>query len=78
MFDPHSDVKRTLHVVIEEDTGGGYIASVVELPGCHTQGDTLEELRANVQEAIQLYLEKEDVPLEMPKFVGVESVEVSL
>ena len=44
-------------VVILEDEEGGYIAIVPELPGCHTQGDSIDELLANVKEAIQLYLE---------------------
>ena len=35
----------------------GYIAFVEELPGANTQGDTLEEARANLYEAIQLVLE---------------------
>lgn len=35
----------------------GYIAFVEELPGAHTQGDTLEEARSNLQEAVQLVLE---------------------
>jgi predicted RNase H-like HicB family nuclease len=35
----------------------GYIASVEELPGANTQGATLEEARANLQEAIALVLE---------------------
>jgi len=44
-------------VVILEDKAGGYIAFVPALPGCHTQGETLEELMENVREAIELYLE---------------------
>ena len=35
----------------------GYIAFVEELPGANTQGATLEEARANLQEAIALVLE---------------------
>ncbi len=35
----------------------GYIAFVEELPGANTQGDTLEEARENLLEAIQLVLE---------------------
>jgi predicted RNase H-like HicB family nuclease len=35
----------------------GYIAFVEELPGANTQGDTLEEARANLQEAVVLVLE---------------------
>ena len=44
-------------VVILEDEEGGYIAIVPELLGCHTQGDSIDELLANTKEAIQLYLE---------------------
>lgn len=35
----------------------GYIAFVEELPGANTQGDTLEEARANLREAVGLMLE---------------------
>ncbi|MGB4780458.1 MAG: type II toxin-antitoxin system HicB family antitoxin [Candidatus Methylomirabilis sp.] len=35
----------------------GYIAFVEELPGANTQGDTLEEARENLLEAIQLVME---------------------
>ncbi|MCS7114520.1 MAG: type II toxin-antitoxin system HicB family antitoxin [Candidatus Bathyarchaeota archaeon] len=44
-------------VVILEDERGGYVAFVPALPGCHTQGDTLQELMDNVREAVELYLE---------------------
>jgi predicted RNase H-like HicB family nuclease len=35
----------------------GYIAFVEELPGANTQGETLDEARANLREAVQLVLE---------------------
>jgi predicted RNase H-like HicB family nuclease len=35
----------------------GYIAFVEELPGANAQGDTLDEARSNLQEAVQLVLE---------------------
>ena len=35
----------------------GYIGFVEELPGANTQGDTLEETRSNLEEAIELILE---------------------
>jgi predicted RNase H-like HicB family nuclease len=35
----------------------GYIGFVEELPGANTQGDTLDEARANLEEAIELVLE---------------------
>ncbi len=35
----------------------GYVAFVEELPGANTQGDTLEEARANLKEAVALVLD---------------------
>jgi predicted RNase H-like HicB family nuclease len=47
-------------VVIEEDTlDGGYIAYVPTLKGCYTQADTLDELKTNIIEAIQISQEDE-------------------
>ncbi len=43
-----------LKVVIEEDTeDGGYVVSCPALPGCHSQGETVEEALANIQDAIR-------------------------
>ena len=39
-------------VLIEQDEDGLYIASVPELPGCYTQGKTLEEVRKRIKEAV--------------------------
>lgn len=47
----------TLTTVFEEAEEGGYIGYVAELPGANTQGDTIEETRENLAEAIQLILE---------------------
>ena len=44
-------------VFYESVPDGGFFATVPALPGCHTQGDTLEEAEQNIREAIQLYLE---------------------
>jgi len=46
----------TLTAIFEEAEEGGYIGYVAELPGANTQGDTLEETRENLTEAIQLIL----------------------
>jgi Uncharacterized conserved protein len=65
-------------VVILEDESGGYIAIVPELPGCHTQGDSLDEIIKNIREAIELYLEtlSEDEKRELLKrrVVGLQRV----
>ena len=68
-------MKRKFTVIIEKDPEGGYVAAVAELPGCHTQAGTLRKLRANVKEAIELYLEASE-PIALPTFVKVEHVEV--
>lgn len=46
-----------LTAVFREDPDGGYVAFVEELPGANTQGDTLEEARLNLREAVELVLE---------------------
>ena len=46
----------TLTAVYEEAEEGGYIGYVAELPGANTQGESLEEVRQNLSEAIQLIL----------------------
>jgi len=48
---------QTFTAVFEPAEEGGYVAFVEELPGAITQGETLEEARANLEEAIQLVLE---------------------
>ena len=46
----------TLTAIFEEVEEGGFIGYVAELPGANTQGETLEEARENLQEAIELIL----------------------
>ncbi len=46
-----------LHVVLERQDEGGFVAYVPELPGCHTQGETRQETLKNIKEASGLYLE---------------------
>ena len=48
---------RSFSVVYEADPEGGYVAFIPSLPGCHTQGETLEEAEQNLKEAAALYLE---------------------
>jgi predicted RNase H-like HicB family nuclease len=49
-------------VILEREEEGGYHAFCPLLKGCHSQGDTFEEAIANIQEAIELYLESDDIP----------------
>jgi predicted RNase H-like HicB family nuclease len=64
-------------VLVEKDEEGYYVASVPELPGCHTQAKTLDELIVRVKEAIEAYLEAEGYePKEGVELVGFQFVEV--
>ena len=72
------NVMLEFDTIILEDETGGYIAFVPALPGCHTQGDTLQELIENVREAIELYLEtlteEEKKELLRQRVVGIQKV----
>jgi len=46
-----------LKVVLEPSDEGGYTVYVPSLPGCISEGETVEEALENIQEAIELYLE---------------------
>ena len=70
-------------VFYEQAAEGGYVAFVPALPGCHTQGETLEETERNVKDAIALYIESmaahgEAIPEEGRSFQGRVSVPVSI
>jgi len=47
-------------VIIQQDEDGRFNASCPELEGCYSFGDTLEEAKKNIREAIELYLQ--DMP----------------
>jgi predicted RNase H-like HicB family nuclease len=56
------------HVLIYTDKNGEWCASVPCLPGCYSQGETVEEILANIKEAMALHIESmvahgEDVPI---------------
>jgi predicted RNase H-like HicB family nuclease len=67
-------------IVIEKDDHG-YYAYCPELEGCQTQGDSFEEVMANIKEAIELYLEtlpEEEIKASLSKEILTTSVEVRL
>ncbi len=72
-------MKKMFTTVVERDEDGYYVGSVVELPGCHTQAKSLDELTKRIKEAIELYLEaKKETRREIEtEFVGIQLVEVS-
>ena len=68
--------KRAFSVIIELDGDGYYVASVPELPGCHTQARSLDKLIKRVREAIEVCLEDEQEGQPTTEFVGVQRVTV--
>ena len=67
---------HTFNVLIEEGEDGYLISEVLELPGCHTQAKTLDELMKRTKEAIDLYLEcTKDVHIK-ERFVGIQQLKV--
>ena len=70
-------VERKFTVVVERDEDGYYVGSVVELPGCHTQARTVEELMERVREAVELYLEAAgEAVIPRVEFVCVRTITV--
>jgi predicted RNase H-like HicB family nuclease len=49
-----------LKIVLEPSDEGGFTVYVPSLPGCISEGETIEEATANLREAIELYLEPVD------------------
>lgn len=67
-------------IVIEKDEFG-YYAYCPELEGCQTQGDSIEEVMANIKEAIELYLgtlSEEEIKEAMSKEILTTSLEVQV
>ena len=51
------EAKRRFTIVIQEDPEGGYTGRCLELRGAISEGETIEELKKNMTEAIELVLE---------------------
>ncbi|MES2971170.1 MAG: type II toxin-antitoxin system HicB family antitoxin [Patescibacteria group bacterium] len=54
-------VSQEYQAVFQKETEGGFSVWVPDLPGCASQGETLEEALHNIKEAIELYLEDSPV-----------------
>jgi predicted RNase H-like HicB family nuclease len=68
---------KTYTVVIERcPETGFYVGSVPGFPGAHSQGESLDELRANMREVIAMLLEDGE-PAQESEFVGTEILEVA-
>jgi len=74
-------IKQCFIVLIEKDEDGVFIGTVPSLKGCYTYGKTLDELMANLKEAIEVHLEafgEEEKKLPVTRFAGVQEIEVKV
>ena len=69
-------MKAEFTAIIEEAPEGGYWAICPELPGANGQGETIEEAKTNLREAIELILEdrREDILRGLPEGAIQEKV----
>lgn len=68
---------RTYTAVIERDPETGvFVGYVPGSPGAHSQGDSLDELHANLREVIAMLVEDGEPPLEA-EFVGTQTILVA-
>jgi predicted RNase H-like HicB family nuclease len=75
-------------VIFTLDEDGWYYVECPSIPGCHSQGETLEEARINIKDAVELCLKVAEDDLEYrsqivfpkkdrPTFIGISDISVS-
>jgi len=69
-------IKSFTAVVEKCPTTGLYVGYVPGFPGAHSQGETLDELRQNLQEVIEMLLE-DGTPVLETEFVGTQTIQVA-
>jgi predicted RNase H-like HicB family nuclease len=71
---------KTVTAYIEWDADTSlYVGVVPGIPGAHTQGATLDELRTNLKEVVELCLEEHSGSVDdLPKFVGLQQIEIAV
>ncbi|HYF37328.1 MAG TPA: type II toxin-antitoxin system HicB family antitoxin [Prosthecobacter sp.] len=67
-------MKRLFNAVVERDPETGlYVGYVPGLPGAHSQGETLDELRQNLEEVLQMLTEDGEPQMES-EFIGTQAI----
>jgi len=70
-------MRRTFTAVVKKDSDTGlYVGYVPGFPGAHTQAETLDELRDNLREVIEMLLEDGEPQFET-EFIGTQEVVVA-
>jgi predicted RNase H-like HicB family nuclease len=68
---------RTFNILVERDPDTGvYVGYVPGWPGAHSQGETLDELRRNLEEVLGMLLEDGEPKLEA-EFIGIQTIQVA-
>lgn len=67
---------QKFNVIVEQGEDGYLISDVVELPGCHTQARTYDELLKRTKEVIALCLSMKKPQEAKPKFLSLQQIEV--
>ena len=65
-----------IKVVLESSNEGGYTVYVPSLPGCISEGETVQDALTNIREAIELYLEPVEDDWVLGEDVEVEEIEL--
>jgi predicted RNase H-like HicB family nuclease len=65
-----------IKVLLEASDEGGYTVYVPALPGCISEGETVEDALTNIREAIELYLEPVEDDWVLTENVAVEEIEL--
>ena len=65
-------IKEDLKIVLDEQEEGGYTVYVPALPGCISEGDSIEEAIKNIKEAIELYLDTDIKNTNGGKIIDIE------
>lgn len=62
-------------VYIEQDEDGTYIGSIPSIPSCYAQGNTQEEMLANLSEVLKLCLRNQEI--QSTRFIGIQNLDLS-
>jgi predicted RNase H-like HicB family nuclease len=65
----------TFRTIIQKD-GKKFHGFVPSLPGCHTEGETIEQVRNNIREAVKGWIEaRKELGWDIPSEEGIETIE---
>jgi len=68
---------RSYTAIIEKDQDTGlYVGYIPGFPGAHSQAETLEELRTNLSEVVEMLLEDGEPKIES-EFIGIQNIQVA-